>query len=103
MPKIFFLFKFAEIGWPPLFHAGTALVVGNSSYKSAPLENPANDVQDIAEVLRGLGFEVIEKIDVSRRKMDTAVQQFYRSLNSSEAGLVPVDISTGDPAGFIDP
>ena len=37
----------------------TALVIGNSSYKSSPLDNPVNDASDIAKVLKRLGFDVI--------------------------------------------
>ncbi|MCH7554760.1 MAG: caspase family protein, partial [Proteobacteria bacterium] len=44
-----------------------ALVIGNSAYKIAPpLPNPANDARLMAETLRGLGFEVIERIDADR-------------------------------------
>ena len=41
-----------------------ALVIGNSAYKIAPpLPNPANDARLMAKTLRGLGFEVIERIE----------------------------------------
>ncbi|MCH7943827.1 MAG: caspase family protein, partial [Proteobacteria bacterium] len=44
-----------------------ALVIGNSAYKIAPpLPNPANDARLMAETLRGLGFDVIERIDADR-------------------------------------
>ncbi len=44
-----------------------ALVIGNSAYKIAPpLPNPANDAKLMAETLRGLGFDVIERIDADR-------------------------------------
>ena len=47
-----------------------ALVIGNSGYKIAPpLLNPANDARLMAETLRGLGFEVIERIDADRETM----------------------------------
>ena len=65
----------------------TALVIGNSNYKSAPLQNPVNDARDIAKVLRDLGFEVILKVNAGRQEMDAAVQKFYRNLNSARAGF----------------
>ena len=47
--------------------ARIALVIGNSAYKFAPpLPNPVNDAKLIAETLRGLGFDVIERIDADR-------------------------------------
>jgi peptidoglycan hydrolase-like protein with peptidoglycan-binding domain len=36
-----------------------ALVIGNASYKVAPLRNPVNDARDIAATLQSLGFEVM--------------------------------------------
>jgi hypothetical protein len=34
-----------------------ALVIGNSSYKVSPLDNPANDANDVAESLKKFGFQ----------------------------------------------
>ena len=45
----------------------TALVIGNSAYKSSPLRNPFNDATDIAGVLRNLGFSVILKTNANQR------------------------------------
>ena len=39
----------------------TALVIGNSDYKTAPLRNPVNDANDIASALKELDFYVIKK------------------------------------------
>ena len=44
-----------------------ALVIGNNEYKDAPLKNPAHDAEDIANVLRGLGFTVQTKINADQR------------------------------------
>ena len=38
-----------------------ALVLGNSAYKSAPLRNPTNDAKDMAAKLKGMGFPVVER------------------------------------------
>ncbi len=53
-----------------------ALVIGNSAYKDAPLANPVNDARLIAETLRGLGFEVIERTDVDQRSMRRFLRDF---------------------------
>ncbi|MET0866573.1 MAG: caspase family protein, partial [Pseudorhodoplanes sp.] len=63
-----------------------ALVIGNSDYQySAKLPNPGNDAQDISQMLRQLGFEVVEGRDLDRRGMDDALRQFSRKLDG--AGL----------------
>src|SRR5215831_16282175 len=57
-----------------------ALIIGNSQYKSSNLLlfNPKNDAEDVAASLRTLGFEVILKIDASKRDFDLAMAQFAR-------------------------
>ena len=70
--------------------AGTrlALVLGNSRYQNAPsLDNPANDAQDLAGALRGLGFDVIEARDASRDAMARAVHDFSDRLPGAEVAL----------------
>ena len=70
--------------------AGTrlALVLGNSRYQNVPqLENPANDAQDLAQALRGLGFDVIEQRDASRDAMAKAVHDFSDRLPGAEVAL----------------
>ncbi len=49
-----------------------ALVIGNSAYADSPLANPANDARLMAETLRGLGFDVIERTDADQKEMMTA-------------------------------
>jgi len=65
----------------------TALVIGNSNYKSAPLRNPANDAKDIAKVLRGLKFEVIERLNASKKDMVLAIDEFYKRLKRADVGV----------------
>ena len=49
-----------------------ALVIGNAQYKNASLvlTNPKNDADDVATVLRDLGFEVIHAVDATKRDFD---------------------------------
>jgi Caspase domain len=66
-----------------------ALVVGNSQYKNTNLAlfNPKNDAEDVAASLRSLGFEVILRIDASRRDFDLAMTQFARVAAYSDTAL----------------
>lgn len=66
-----------------------ALVIGNSGYKNVePLKNPGNDAKLIAETLRGLGFEVIEKTDLTRKSFQAAVDDIAEKAASYETVLV---------------
>ncbi|MCK5542693.1 MAG: caspase family protein [Desulfobacterales bacterium] len=64
-----------------------ALVIGNSNYKSSPLNNPVNDASDISSVLKRLGFDVILKKNASKKEMLDAFRQFGRKLSASEIGI----------------
>lgn len=64
-----------------------ALVIGNSAYKDAPLKNPVNDARDMAAALRKLGFEVIEKTNVSQKEMNRAIVQFGEKLRADTVAL----------------
>jgi uncharacterized caspase-like protein len=65
-----------------------ALVIGNSAYKFAPLlPNTINDSHDLAESLRGIGFDVIERSDLTRDAMTEAVSDFEQKLRNAELGL----------------
>ena len=54
-----------------------ALVIGNSQYTHATkLPNPANDATDISRKLRSLGFDVIEKHDLTSKDFKSAIREF---------------------------
>ncbi len=65
----------------------TALVIGNSSYRTVPLKNPVNDAKDITEALKDLGFTVITLIDVSHQEMYQAIRDFGKELARTDVGL----------------
>ena len=94
-----------------------ALVIGNSNYQNtSSLANPLNDADDMASVLRGLGFKVILKKDINHRSMKIAVNNFTQRLktnkgiglfyfsghglqdNNSHNYLIPVDADIKTPA-----
>lgn len=64
-----------------------ALVIGNSIYTDAPLKNPVNDARDMAAALRKLGFEVIEKTNVTQKEMNRAIVQFGEKLRADTVAL----------------
>ena len=64
-----------------------ALVIGNSAYKVSPLKNPANDAEDIAKALRGLGFQVTLKQNQGRDGMAQAIRAFGNQLKQGGTGL----------------
>jgi hypothetical protein len=65
----------------------TALVIGNSDYKSAPLRNPVNDARDMAKALRTLNFDVIEELNVNKKEMVLAIDAFHKHLNRADVGV----------------
>ena len=65
-----------------------ALVVGNSQYQAVPaLDNPSNDAADLAQALRGAGFEVIEQRDATREAMAKAAHEFSDRLRGADVAL----------------
>jgi uncharacterized caspase-like protein len=66
-----------------------ALVIGNANYRNSSLvlANPKNDAQDVAAALRGLGFSVIEAIDVDRRQFDVGMANFARIATDADTAL----------------
>mgnify|MGYP001567113026 CR=1 FL=1 len=90
-----------------------ALVMGNSQYKQAPLKNPVNDANGIAEALKSVGFGVTLALELTQPAMRDAIQAYTDSLAKTKsvglfyfAGhgaqlawrnyLIPVDAEIGD-------
>src|SRR5450631_3701585 len=73
----------------PKHYLRVALVIGNSQFQHYPqLANPAHDAEDIAAQLRGLGFEVIEREDLTSREIGATLREFRFKLAGAEVGLV---------------
>jgi hypothetical protein len=64
-----------------------ALVIGNSDYRSAPLDNPANDASDLAAALEKQGFNVLVRENVGERGLKEAVDVFAKHLKKGGIGL----------------
>lgn len=67
--------------------ARVALIIGNSTYKAAPLSNPANDAADLAYALERKGFTVLVRENVSERGLKEAVEVFANHLKKGGVGL----------------
>jgi len=57
-----------------------ALIIGNSAYKAAPLKNPSNDARDMAARLRSLGFDVVERTNLTTRQIASTLREFRSKL-----------------------
>jgi uncharacterized caspase-like protein len=64
-----------------------ALVIGNAAYKEAPLRNPVNDAHDMAQALRDLGFEVVDRYNTTKAQMIEAVNVFGVRLQQTQVGV----------------
>jgi len=68
--------------------ARVALAIGNSAYQhTSKLINPSNDVSDLARILKTLGYQVFEGIDLDKAGMDRSLRQFARALSDADAGV----------------
>lgn len=62
-----------------------ALIIGNSAYPgNMALVNPANDAKDMADVLKRLGFNVVELRDGNRVQMAAAIAKVSDSLKGKQ-------------------
>ncbi|MCC6471204.1 MAG: SEL1-like repeat protein [Alphaproteobacteria bacterium] len=65
-----------------------ALVIGNATYKEAPLKNPVNDARAMAARLRQLNFDVIARENATRQEMASAVAEFAHKLGPDSAAVI---------------
>ena len=64
-----------------------ALVIGNGSYKTAPLPNPVNDARAISAALKEMNFQVILLENATISQMFNAAREFGDSLRKGDVGL----------------
>ncbi len=65
-----------------------ALVIGNSAYKTSPLKNPVNDAADMAARLKGFGFTVIERNNLTTKQIGSTLREFRSKLTPGSVALV---------------
>jgi formylglycine-generating enzyme required for sulfatase activity len=85
---IFLLIVFSHASFAQPKENRVALVVGNSTYKSAPLRNPTNDAKDMAAKLKGMGFTVIERSNLSVKQIGSTLREFRSKLTPGSVALV---------------
>lgn len=61
-----------------------ALLIGNAAYSIGELENPTNDANDFARVLREVGFDVKVLTDQDQQAMMQAVRDFGERLKNND-------------------
>jgi uncharacterized caspase-like protein len=65
-----------------------AFVVGNGAYKSVtPLPNPPIDAKSMASLLRNVGFDVVEGINLNRDKMTERLIEFGRRAQGADVAM----------------
>ena len=63
-----------------------ALVIGNAAYAGdAALVNPSNDAREMAQILRELGFTVVEVVNGNKAQMVAAIEKSRESLRGKNA------------------
>jgi len=65
-----------------------ALVIGNGDYEIKSLDNPPHDAEDVAKMLRQVGFQnPIVKINADQATMESAIAAFGERLHKGAVGL----------------
>ena len=76
----------AQSGGTGLLRASKqALVLGNSRYKQAPLRNPVNDANGMAEALKSVGFGVALALELPRSAMQDAIRAYTDNLAKTKS------------------
>ena len=86
--RVFFAVWFLAFAGPAVFAGNrVALVIGNSDYALAPLENPKNDADDVAAVLKRLQFIVTTRKNLTVREFDQVIDSFEATAKDAEVAL----------------
>ncbi|MEO9775096.1 caspase family protein [Roseibium sp.] len=76
-------------GTAPALAKRVALVIGNGAYEhTVALPNPANDAQEMAAKLRGLGFDVVAGQDQTYADMRRSVMNFSKKAYGAEIAIL---------------
>ena len=81
---IFFIVGSCAAQQPPKI----ALVIGNAAYKNSPLRNPENDAKDFAKSLKGFGFTVIERTNLTTKQIGPMLREFRSKLVPGSVAVV---------------
>lgn len=64
-----------------------ALVIGNSQYQDAPLQNPVSDANDMTAMLELVGFHVTTYLNNTQQGMEHAIRTFGNQLQTGDIAL----------------
>jgi uncharacterized caspase-like protein len=65
-----------------------AFVVGNGAYKNVPqLPNPVVDAKSMSKVLRSVGFDVVEGVNLTRDKMTEKLLEFGKKAEGADVAV----------------
>ena len=65
-----------------------AFVVGNGAYKNVPqLPNPVIDAKSMSKVLRSVGFDVVEGVNLTRDKMTEKLLEFGKKAEGADVAV----------------
>jgi len=73
--------------WAQQGETRVALVIGNGAYKVSPLRNPVNDAKDMATKLRSLGFNVVERNNLTVKQIGSTLREFRGKLVPGSVAL----------------
>ncbi len=62
-----------------------ALVIGNSRYQRAPLQNPGNDARGMEGALKATGFDVVLGLDLGQSAMSELIRAYVERLARTKA------------------
>jgi len=68
----------------PAWGKNYALLIGNSAYSIGVLDNPANDANDLAGVLKATGFETTVLMNKDGAAMTQAIRDFGEKLRNND-------------------
>jgi uncharacterized caspase-like protein len=69
----------------------TALLIGNSNYKAGgvpPLREPVNAARALGDALKGAGFDVEVRENLTKEAMQRTIDGFYGRLRTGMTGLI---------------
>jgi tol-pal system protein YbgF len=86
---LFFVLAVLAAGWvqPARAELRLALVIGDAAYGDAPLSAPLTDARAMAKALRSVGFEVIQRENLTKSEMEDAIDSFNGRLTPDAVGV----------------
>lgn len=68
----------------PAWAKNQALLIGNAAYTLGPLDNPVNDANDLARILREIGFDTRVITNQNKEAMMQAIRDFSARIKNND-------------------